>query len=115
MWLPFSSWEEQKRGEKNLPFPCLVAVAAVGEEPAGVEEQGGGGGASGMGERYMRRVSTEREKGNCNGKYDRMVNHHFALLISTPRGNRACFIQQFITFPSIPALNTKSSIAEGVY
>lgn len=50
----------------------------------------------------------EKEVGNCNGKYDRMVNHHFALLISRPRGNRACFIQQFIRSPSILALNTLS-------
>lgn len=37
-----------------------------------------------------------------------MVNHHFAQLISRPRGNRACFIQQFIRSPSILALNTLS-------
>jgi len=35
-----------------------------------------------------------------------MVNHHFALLILHPRGNRACFIQQFIRSLSILALNT---------
>lgn len=50
----------------------------------------------------------EKEVGNCNGKYDRMVNHHFAPLILRPRGNRACFIQQFIRSPSILALNTLS-------
>ncbi len=37
-----------------------------------------------------------------------MVNHHFAPLILRPRGNRACFIQQFIRSPSILALNTLS-------
>ncbi len=37
-----------------------------------------------------------------------MVNHHFAPLILHPRGNRTCFIQQFIRSPSILALNTLS-------
>lgn len=35
----------------------------------------------------------EEKEGNCNGKYDRMVNHHFARLILSPYGNKACFIQ----------------------
>lgn len=61
----------------------------------------------------QRRV--EKEVGNCNGKYDRMVNHHFAPLISRPRGNRACFIQQFIRSPSILALNTLSPHRSAVH
>lgn len=70
----------------------------------------------GTSKEIQRRV--EKEVGNCNGKYDRMVNHHFAPLISRPRGNRACFIQQFIRSPSILALNAaspRSSAAHGVY
>lgn len=57
----------------------------------------------------------EKEVGNCNGKYDRMVNHHFAPLILRPRGNRACFIQQFIRSPSILALNTLSPHRSAVH
>ncbi len=56
--------------------------------------------------KIQRRI--EKKVGNCNGKYDRMVNHHFAPLILRPRGNRACFIQQFIRSPSILALKTLS-------
>lgn len=76
------------------------------EKARGMENNGKNGKLKGTVKEIQRRI--EKEVGNCNGKYDRMVNHHFAQLISRPRGNRACFIQQFIRSPSILALNTLS-------
>ena len=51
--------------------------------------------------RWRERGEERKGKGELyGGKYDRLANHHFALLMWSPCGNRTCFIQRLITFQS---------------